>query len=81
MKCASALPERTGIMGKKFKTFISCTKEDNMKLLAFVIVLNFLPITPVLSGIVEAHSTYWHMNIFKDMINTLPVLSIMLHKL
>jgi len=39
MKCASALPERTGIMGKKFKTFISCTKEDNMKLIAFVIVL------------------------------------------
>ena len=26
-------------MGEKFKTFISCTKEDNMKLLAFVIVL------------------------------------------
>ena len=26
-------------MGKKFKTFISCTKEDNMKLLAFVVVL------------------------------------------
>ena len=33
------MPERKGVMGKKFKTFISCTKEDNMKLLAFVIVL------------------------------------------
>ena len=33
------MPGRMGIMGEKFKTFISCTKEDNMKLLAFVIVL------------------------------------------
>jgi hypothetical protein len=33
------MPERTGAMGEKFKTFISCTKEDNLKLLAFVIVL------------------------------------------
>lgn len=30
---------KDGAMGEKFKTFISCTKEDNMKLLAFVIVL------------------------------------------
>jgi hypothetical protein len=35
----SAVPGRMGIMGEKFKTFISCTKEDNLKLLAFVIVL------------------------------------------
>ena len=34
-----AMPGRMGIMGEKFKTFISCTKEDNLKLLAFVIVL------------------------------------------
>ena len=33
------MPERMGAMGEKFKTFISCTREDNMKLLAFVIVL------------------------------------------
>ena len=33
------MPGRMGIMGEKFKTFISCTKEDNLKLLAFVIVL------------------------------------------
>lgn len=33
------MPERTGVMGKKFKTFISCTKEDNLKLIGFVIVL------------------------------------------
>ena len=26
-------------MGKKFKTFISCTKEDNIKLICFVVVL------------------------------------------
>ena len=36
---ALAMPGRMGIMGEKFKTFISCTKEDNLKLLAFVIVL------------------------------------------
>ena len=27
-------------MGKKFKAFISCTKEENVKLIAFVIVLS-----------------------------------------
>ncbi|MBR2182748.1 MAG: hypothetical protein IJ858_04915 [Acidaminococcaceae bacterium] len=36
---ASILPEGTVAMGEKFKTFISCTKEDNLKLLGFVIVL------------------------------------------
>jgi hypothetical protein len=33
------LPERIYLMGDKFKTFISCTREDNMKLLGFVVVL------------------------------------------
>ena len=36
---ALAMPGRMGVMGEKFKTLISCTKEDNLKLLSFVIVL------------------------------------------